>query len=139
MPAIRPLAKITEKYGRVTPGKGRELEEGLKAPKKIWADEAAAAAEAWGAGVTEAVGDDRFRKGVVAAGQTAYLDPALKLGVKRYRDGVTFGVPKYGKKFGPFRDVIEGTTLPPRGPTGDPGNIERVRIMAAALHDAKVA
>lgn len=138
MPAIRPLAKITEKYGRVTPGKGRELEEGLRAPKKLWVDEAAGAAEAWAGGVTEAVGDDRFRKGVVAAGQAAYLDPALKLGVGRYRSGVEFGVPKYGKKFAPYRDIIEATTLPPRGPVGDPGNIERVAIMSAALHAGKV-
>lgn len=138
MPAIRPLTKIVDKYGRVTPGKGRELEEGLKAPKKIWEAEAAAAGEAWGAGVTEAVADDRFVKGVREAGQAAYLDPALKLGVARYRSGVEFGVPKYSKKFAKYRDIIEGTTLPPRGPVGDPGNIERVTIMAAALHAGKV-
>lgn len=138
MPAIRPLTKIVEKYGRVTPAKGRELEEGLRAPKKIWVDAAAAAAEPWAAGVTEAVADDRFRKGVVAAGQAAYLDPALKLGVGRYRSGVEFGVPKYGKKFAKFRDIIEGTILPPRGPVGDPGNVDRVTLMAAALHAGKV-
>lgn len=138
MPKIRSLAKIQEKYGRVTPAKGPELEAGLKDPKKIWVDEAAAANEAWKGGVSDAVARDAFHKGVTAAGQTAYIEPALKLGVKRYRDGVTFGIPKYGRKFGPFRDVIEGTTLPPRGPVGDPANIERVRTMAAALHDAKI-
>ena len=138
MPKIRSLAKIQEKYGRVTPDKGRELEAGLKDPKKIWVDEAAASEEAWEGGVADAISRKAFGKGVVAAGQAAYIEPALKLGVKRYRDGVAFGVPKYGKKFGPFHDVIEGTTLPPRGPVGDPANVERVRIMAAALHDAKI-
>jgi hypothetical protein len=138
MPKIRTLAKITEKYGRVTPTKGRELEAGLRDPKKVWVDEAAASEDAWEGGVTDAVARKAFGKGVVEAGQAAYLDPALKLGVGRYREGVTFGVPKYGRKFGPYRDVIEGTSLPPRGPVGDPGNIERVRVMAAALHDAKI-
>lgn len=138
MPKIRSLAKIQEKYGRVTPAKGPELEAGLRDPKKIWVDEAAAANEAWKGGVSDAVARDAFHKGVTAAGQASYIEPALKLGVKRYRDGVTFGVPKYGRKFGPFRDVIEGTTLPPRGPVGDPANIDRVRVMAAALHDAKI-
>ena len=81
---------------------------------------------------------ESFGKGVVAAGQSAFLEPALKLGVKRYRDGVTFGIPKYAKNFAPYRDVIEATSLPPRGAVGDPGNIDRVRVMAAALHDAKI-
>lgn len=138
MPKIRSLGKISEKYGRVTPAKGPELEAGLKDPKKIWVEEAAAANEAWKGGVSDAIARDAFIKGVADAGQAAYIGPALALGVKRYRDGVTYGVPKYGKKFAPYRDVIEGTTLPPRGMVGDPGNIERVRIMAAALHDAKI-
>lgn len=138
MPKIRSLAKITDKYGRVTPGKGRELEAGLRDPKKIWVDETLAAEDAYEGGVTAAIANKSFGKGVSAAGQAAYIDPALKLGVGRYRAGVEFGIPKYGKKFAPFRDVIEATTLPPRGPVGDPGNIDRVRVMAAALHEAKV-
>ena len=138
MPKVRSIAKIAEKYGRVTPAKGRELEAGLKDPKKIWVDEAAAAEDAWEGGVTDAIARKAFGKGVVEAGQSAYIEPALKLGVGRYREGVTFGIPKYSKKFAPYRDVIEATTLPPRGPVGDPANIERVRLMAAALHDAKI-
>ncbi len=138
MPKIRSIGKIAEKYGRVTPAKGPELKAGLMDPKKIWVDEAAASGEAWKGGVEGAIARDGFVKGVVEAGQAAYLDPALKLGVPRYRSGVEFGIPKYKGKFGPYRDVIEGTTLPPRGPVGDPANIERVRVMAAALHEAKV-
>lgn len=139
MPQVRSMAKIKEKYGRVTPGKGAELEAGLKDPKKNWHDATLAAAEAWRGGVEGAISRDAFAKGVGNADQSTYLDPALKLGVRRYRDGVTFGTDKYGKNFAPYREVIEGTSLPPRGPVGDPANIERVRIMSAALHDAKVA
>ena len=139
MADIRSLAKIKEKYGRVTPGKGPELEAGLRDPKKNWHEHTLAASEAWRGGVEGAIARDGFAKGVGAVDQSDYLDPALKLGVKRYRDGVTYGVPKYGTKFAPFRDVIAATILPPRGPVGDPANVERVRIMAAALHDAKVA
>jgi len=138
MAKIRSMGKIAEKYGRVTPGKASELEAGLRDPKKNWEEETLAASEAYNAGVSDAISRGAFAKGVSAAGQAAYLDPALKLGVKRYRDGVTYGVPKYNKKFAPFRDVIEGTTLPPRGAVGDPGNIDRVRVIAAALHDAKI-
>lgn len=139
MPKIRAMAKIKEKYGRVTPGKAAELEAGLRDPKKNWHDETLASADAWRGGVEGAIAGDRFAKGVGAVTQSDYLDPSLKLGVKRYRDGVTYGTPKYAERFGPYRDVIEATTLPPRGPVGDPANVDRVRIMAAALHDAKVA
>lgn len=138
MPKIRSTATIAEKYGRVTPGKAAELEVGLRNPKKVWVDEAGAAAPAWAAGVSDAVARGAFAKGVAQAGQAAYIDPALKLGVGRYAAGVRFGITKYGKNFAPFRDVIEGVTLPPRGPTGDPANIDRVRLIAAALHDAKI-
>lgn len=138
MPKIRSMGKIAEKYGRVTPGKAPELEAGLRDPKKIWKDETLAANDAYKAGVSDALARDAFAKGVAATTQADYLDPALKLGVKRYRDGVTAGVPKYNKKFAPFRDVIEATTLPPAGAKGDPANIERVRLIAAALHDAKI-
>ena len=138
MAKIRSTTKIAEKYGRVTPGKAPELEAGLKDPKKVWAEEAAAAAAAWAAGVSDAVARGAFGKGVAAAGQAAYIEPALKLGVGRYAAGVRFGISKYNKNFAPFHDVIEATTLPPRGATGDPGNIERVRTIAAALHEAKI-
>lgn len=139
MAKIRSMAKIKEKYGRVTPSKGPELEAGLRDPKKNWHDETLAAGDAWRGGVEGAIARDGFIKGVSAVDQSDYLEPSLKLGVRRYRDGVTFGVPKYADRFAPYRDVIEGTTLPPRGPVGDPANIERVRIIASALHDAKVS
>ena len=138
MPEIRTLGKIVDKYGRVTPTKASELEAGLRDPKKNWEEKTKAAETAYEGGVADAIARKAFGKGVVKTGQAGYIDPALKLGVKRYRDGVTYGVSKYSRNFGPFRDVIEGTVLPPRGPVGDPVNIERVTRMAAALHDAKI-
>ena len=138
MAKIRSMGKIAEKYGRVTPGKATELEAGLRNPKKSWEEETLASVGAYNAGVSDAIARDAFSKGVSAAGQASYIGPALELGVKRYRDGVTYGVPKYNRNFAPYRDVIEQTSLPPRGATGDPGNIDRVRVIAAALHDAKI-
>jgi hypothetical protein len=35
--------------------------------------------------------------------------------------------------------VIQGTTLPPRGAKGDPANIQRVAVLATALHAKKVS
>ena len=138
MAKIRALTKIVAKYGRVTPGKAREYEEGIKDPKKVWVDEAKAADDAWESGVTDAIARDAFAKGVEACGQAGWLDPALKKGAVRYRPGVDYGIPKYNKKFAPYHAVIEATSLPPRGAKGDPRNLDRVATIAAALHDAKI-
>ena len=138
MAEIRSLAKIVAKYQRVTPLKAKEYEEGIKDPKKVWADEAKASEEAWAGGVTDAVARGAFAKGVEECGQAGYIDPALKKGVARFRGGVEYGIPKYNKKFAIFRDVIEAVALPPRGPKGDPRNIDRVAAIAAALHSEKI-
>lgn len=138
MPPIRSTATIVEKYKRVTPGKSKEYAEGVKDPKKKWIEETPKAAAAFAEGVTDAIARDAFAKGVLACGQAGYLDPALKKGEARYRPGVEYGVTKYNKNFAPMRDVIAGIDLPPRGPKGDPRNIDRVATIATALHAAKV-
>lgn len=138
MAKVRSLAKITDKYKRVAPTKAKEYEEGIKDTKKDWVDETAAADEAWAGGVQEAISRGAFKAGVEATGQAGWLDPALKKGVGRYRSGIEYGIPKYNKKFAPYRDVIESTDLPPRGPKGAPQNLDRVAVITAALHDEKV-
>jgi len=138
MAEIRSLAKIVAKYQRVTPLKAKEYEEGVKDPKKIWADKAKAAEEAWAGGVTDAVARGAFSKGIEECGQAGYIEPALKKGVPRFRGGVEYGIPKYNRKIARYRDVIEATPLPPRGPKGDPRNIDRVAAIAAALHAEKI-
>ena len=137
MAGIRSLNYILDKYKRVTPGKAKELEEGIKNPKKSWEEQTANASEAYSAGVQEAIGRNAFAGGVHATGQAGYMEMAVKKGPKRYRDGVEIGLPKYQKNFAPYRDAIAATELPPRKATGDPSNIERVANIAAALHDEK--
>ncbi len=137
MAGIRSLAFIVEKYRRVTPGKAKEFEEGLKAPKEQWEAETIASEEAWEAGITDAIARGAFAGGVAAAGQAHYVDMAVRKGAPRFRQGVEIGLPRYQKNFAPFRDVIAGVDLPPRRAKGDPGNLERVAVIAAALHEER--
>ena len=137
MTGIRNLTSILEKYKRVTPGKAKELEEGIRNPKKNWEEQTAAASDAYNDGVQEAIARNAFSGGVKSTGQSGYLEMALKKGPKRYREGVEIGLPKYQRNFAPYRDTIAATELSPRKATGDPGNISRVAEIAAALHEEK--
>ena len=141
MPKIRSITSIAGKWADVTPRRAAYYKAGVESPKEIWEEKAAAAEGAWSAGVSAAAGEARFSKGVSAAGQAKWKEKTILKGVAqgRWSAGVGVAKPDYEKGFAPFRDVIERTTLPPRGAKGDPANIDRVRDMAAALHEAKLA
>lgn len=136
-PVVKSVAKIAEKWAKVTPQRSAEYEDGVKNPVRDWAKNTADANAAYKAGVTEAVNKDRFLKGVQKAGTEKWKTKAATVGPARFSQGVTVAQPDFEKGFAPFRDVIEKTTLPPRFAKGDPRNIDRVRVIAAALSAAK--
>ena len=137
MSAVKNIAKIAEKWARVTPQRSADYEAGVKDPIRDWATNTTAANEAYKAGVTAAIGKDLFKKGVAKAGTEKWKRKAVEVGPARFAQGVQVAQPDYEKGFAPFRDVIEKTVLPPRFAKGDPRNVDRVRVIAAALADAK--
>ena len=138
MPEIRSVGEIREKWLRVTQQRAPDYLEGVRSPKKDWEAGARAAEPAYEAGVTAAIARKAFGKGVSEAGTGKWKKKAEELGGPRFGPGVAAAGPEYEKGMGPVVDTIRATTLPPRGPRGDPGNIERVRIMADALHRMKI-
>lgn len=78
-----------------------------------------------------------FQKGVQQAGDAKWQTAATGKGAERFGPGAQAGVGDYEKGVAKYLAVIEGTTLPPRGPKGDPRNFERVKVMANALRKAK--
>jgi len=137
MPKVKSSSEIAAKWARVTPERAPDYEAGIKAPKKDWAQATKAAEPAYKDGVMKAAQEGRFGKGVTKAGTAKWQEKALSVGPARYSQGVAIAGPAFEKGFAPFRDTIEKTTLPPRFAKGDPRNIERVKVMAAALHTAK--
>lgn len=133
MPIVKGIAKIAEKWARVTPMRAPDYEAGVKDPIRDWATNAAAANAAYKAGVADAISKDRFLSGVKKVGTEKWKRRATEVGPARFAQGVQVAQPDYEKGFAPFRDAIERTTLPPRFAKGDPRNIDRVRVMAAAL------
>lgn len=138
MARIRSTAEIARKWVEVTPGRTAQFEAGVESPLADWKQNTKAAEKNYEAGIQVAIAGKRFGKGVDAAGTEKWKDKTLQLGVQRWGPGVTAAGPDYEKGFGPFRDVIEKTTLPPRFPRGDVRNFERVKAIGQALHEKKI-
>jgi len=108
---------------------------GVRNPRRSWEDSTANAEENYSAGVQEAISDGRFGAGVRKAGDEKWKKGVEEKGRTRYRQGVAVAENEYDKGFKPFADVIERTTLPPRGPKGQ--NYGRVEAIGEALREAK--
>lgn len=136
MPKVK--SNYGSKWARVTPQRTEDYKQGVENPKRSWQSATAAAAKNQADGVQEAIRDKRFEKGVARAGDSTWQEGALVKGVNRFGEGVQAAEQKYTNNFGPYAQVIESTTLPPRYPKGDPRNIERVKTIAMALRNRKV-
>lgn len=77
-----------------------------------------------------------FGKGVARAGTAKWQKGATEKGPGRWTSGVAAAEDEYRQGMGAVIQVIEGTTLPPRGPKGDPKNYDRSRVLGTKLHDA---
>lgn len=139
MPAIKDISKISEKWARVAGAAGNEYAEGVANPKKDWAVETANAEKAYEQGIQKSLASKSFGKGVKKAGTAKWQENAIEKGPIRYQQGVGLAQDAYETGFAPFAQTIANTKLPARGPKGDPSNINRVAVMAKALHDKKLA
>lgn len=138
MAQIKDLTAIKEKWTRVTPMRSEDYKLGVMNPTKDWKSNTMAGKENWKAGITKAAAEDRFGKGVNKSSTEIWQRKAVDKGVDRFSQGVALSGDDYQNGFAPYHAVITGTTLPPRYPKGDPRNIERVRVLAAALHKKKI-
>lgn len=138
MPPIKPTAVIAEKWGRVTPMRTRDYELGVEHPRRDWADATMEATEAWETGIQQAIQNDTFRFGVRNAGTRKWQEKTLQKGITRWAEGVRISEADFRTGFDPYRDEIERIDLPPRFARGDPRNLERVRVIAEALHQLRL-
>lgn len=139
MAAIKTLDRIVKKWDTASAAATGEYQTGIETTDKDWAKNAAAAEKNYNAGVQAAIGRGSFGKGVSRAGHAAWRAASMSKGVSRWAQGISASLENYRKGFEPYRAIISNLTLPDRGPKGDAKNIERVRVVASALHAAKVA
>jgi len=136
--ALRKLEDIVKKWSEVTPNRATYYEAGIRAPLRDWATRAAAANDAWKAGITDAASKDLFKKGVTKAGTDKWQRKALAVGPGRFAEGVRVAAPDYQEGWAPYHEVLSKLELPQRGRRGDPKNIERVRAIAQALYKKRI-
>lgn len=137
MAKIKDLGAIAEKYSRVTPGRTQDYQAGVQQTNPAdFENRAAAGADNWQAGVTQAAAEGRFAAGIRGAG-AKWQRKATQVGVGRFGPGVQAAREDYSSGFEPFHRIIQGLTLDPRGPRGDPRNIQRVNQLAQALNAAR--
>lgn len=136
MAAIRSIEKIAKKWASVTPGRTEDYRNGIESPRRDWETATAAAEEAYQSGVTTAIAEKRFGKGVRAAGTEKWQRGALEKGTQRWGPGVAMAESAYAVGFGPIRDAIERVTLPPRYARRDPRNLNRVKAVVDAIVEA---
>jgi len=138
MVATKSVKDIAKKWGDVTPGRASYYEAGVKAPSKDWAESTAKGEDAYESGITEAISQKRFSKGVRQAGTPAWQTGSIEKGISRYGPGVRASIDKYEQNVAPFIEELGRITLPQRGARGDPRNLERVARIADALHKKRL-
>lgn len=138
MADIKSMDRITDSWERRSAASVQDYELGIRNPRKDWATETAAAEANYNKGVQAGISRKAFGKGVKDAGTQKWQENAIEKGTARWSQGISASKQAYIDGFTPYANVIKNTKLPPRGPKGDPGNINRVAVMSKALHDEKV-
>lgn len=134
MVKTKPLEKVVAKWQARATAAVEDYRFGIENPKVDWATAAAAAQAAWAQGVQQAAAEGRFAGGVKKAGTEKWKRKALEVGAARYASGVAAAVTDYANAIADVLRTIEGISLPPRGPRGDPRNYERVKVIGDTLH-----
>jgi hypothetical protein len=136
MPKVR--AGAAKKWVRRTSNATEEFRDGVANPRTDWMTATLAAAPVQAKAVQAAIAAGSFSKGVQAAGSARWQQKSAGKGADRFGPGVADAESDYQRGVQPYLDVISNLTLPPRGPKGDPANIQRVVAVATALRNKKM-
>src|SRR5882672_12025590 len=111
MPKVR--ANASAKWARRTASATQEYTDGVSNPRADWAASTVAAAPVHTAATQAALADNRFAKGVQAAGSARWQQKALSKGAQRFGPGAQEAEADYQKGVQPYLDTINNLQLPP--------------------------
>jgi hypothetical protein len=139
MATIKSLDRIKTNWQSGTATAQPRYKDGVENPRTPWKDATIAAAPLQKQAMLDALNRDAVLKGVQATAPDKQKIRASTLGPSRYSAGAAAAVNDYGIGFAPYREVISGVVLAPRGPKGSPENYQRVQAIGDALHQKKIA
>ncbi len=138
MPTVKPIAAVVDKWTRRASAAGADYTAGIAAtPPNVWETNTGGAQQSWSTGVAQAAASGRFASGVMGKGGK-WQRKATTVGSQRFAAGVSAAAGDYQAAVQPYLDTIAAVNLGPRGPRGDPNNINRVAAIATALHRRRV-
>jgi hypothetical protein len=137
MAAIKPIDQSASKWQRRASVAGPDYLTGVQNPRTPWAQAAQAANGNYVSAVTTAAQAGRYAAGVKKAGDTKWATNATAKGPSRYAEGVNLAVGSWQTGFQPYQTALSSLTLPARGPTGSPQNLQRVQAVVTTLRNLK--
>lgn len=135
---VKPIGEVVEKFVRRAGQATDDYKHGVDTTEKDWSSLTSAAEPSYETGVTQAITDKRFGKGVKKAGTEKWRRGASGKGADRYGPGVRESMDAYQKGVQPYLDELSRLTLRPRGPRGSDGNYQRSKDVGVALHRKRV-
>jgi hypothetical protein len=135
---VKSAAAAATKFVQAAQSAGPAYTAGVQNAGASWATNTAASAQAWQQGVSQAVSDGRFAKGVNQTSQNKYQVRAAGVGAQRYGPGVAGAQQTYQTNVAPYLATIAQLNLPARQPKGSPANIARVQAVTQALRAQKL-
>ena len=137
MAKTKDVSTAAAKFARNAGGRSVDYADGIQNVGAAAFEAAAKAGEQnWQIGIQNAIAAKAREKGLQGAGEK-YMRNALGKGQSNYASGVAAAEGDYAKGVAPYTATLQALVLPPKGPKGDPKNIERVRAVATALSNKK--
>jgi len=136
---IKPMGKISKKWNDRVGVSSSDYIDGIKNPKLDWEEEASSEqAEAnYASGINNAINRKTRVAGVKKAGTQKWQNGAIKK-QGRWSEGVAGAVDQYEEGFSPYHNEIDKVDYGVRYPSGDPRNLQRVKVGNEALHNLKL-
>jgi len=130
---MRDLGTLATKFVQRAGAASGDYKTGVEGAGAAWEQGATNGEANYEQGVQAAISRKAFGKGIRGAGQGKYVKNASGLGPGRYTTGVANAKDAWAQGFAPVAQVIQGLTLPPKGPKRSPQNMARANMVATAL------
>lgn len=129
-------AAAAEKWARVTQSRQNDYQTGVQGAGQRYQEGVSGAADIYAAGVQQAINEGRYSMGVAGkAGR--YVAKASGIGPARWAQGISGSRSDYEGGVGRTFQAVASVSLPPKGPKGSPGNLQRVAAVVEAERAAR--